>query len=74
MIKNKEIYIIPGIDEEVPENSILLIRNDTQEEMLHVIVPSDYITDGTILWETGMDTKLIPNSKPPHQFAGWNAA
>lgn len=72
MINYKEIYVIPGIDEEVPENSILLISDDTKVEILHSIVQDDYKTAGTILWETGMNTNLIPNSKPPHKFAGWD--
>lgn len=72
MIPYKEIYFIPDVDEEIPENSILLIDNTTHEEVLHAIVPIDYTTGGTIFWETGMDKSLIPNSNPPHRFAGWD--
>ena len=47
----KEVYVIPAIDEEVPENSILLIDAATGNQMIHAIVPIDYTTDGTLLWE-----------------------
>ena len=37
----KEVYVIPAIDEEVPENSILLIDAATGNQMLLAIVPID---------------------------------
>lgn len=67
----KEVYIVPGIDEEIPDNSILLINQSTGNQMVHAIVPIYYTTDGTLLWETGMDPESAPDSYPPNRFAGW---
>jgi hypothetical protein len=67
----KEVYIIPDIDEEVLEPSELLVNAATGDQMLHAIVPLSYSTKGTLLWETGMDEGLVPDSDPPHRFAGW---
>ena len=69
----KEVYIIPDIDEEVPEPCILLVNAATGDQMLHAIVPVSYSTKGTLLWETGMDSKLAPDSNPPHRYAGWRS-
>lgn len=74
----KEFYIIPAIDEQIPEPSIVLVNavpnlpNITVgEQMIQFIGPDDYITLGTLLWSTGMNPSLAPDSNPPHRFAGW---
>ena len=67
----KEVYIIPDVDEEVPEPCILLVNAATGDQMLHAIVPDEYSTKGTLLWETGMAEGLAPDSNPPHRYAGW---
>jgi len=71
IVDYKEVYIIPAVDEEIPENSILLIDSTTGNQMIHAIVPIDYKTGGDLLWETGMDSKSAPDSDPPNRFAGW---
>ena len=71
MSDSKEVYIVPDIDEEVPEPCILLVNTATGDQRLHAIVPVSYTTKGTLLWETGVDEKLAPDSNPPHRFAGW---
>lgn len=73
MINYKDVYVIPAIDEVFPAPSELLVDAVTGNQMLHAIVPVDYATKGTLLWETGVDEKLAPDSNPPHRFAGWRS-
>lgn len=50
----KEVYVIPAVDEEIPEDSILLINAATSDQMIHAIVPVDYTTEarccGKLVW------------------------
>lgn len=74
----KEVYAIPAVDEIVPEPWKLLINEvpglaniSVGDQMLHFIASDEYSTAGILLWETGMDEALAPESFPPHRFAGW---
>lgn len=74
----KEVYVIPAVDEIVPEPCIALINAvpglaniSVGDQMLQFIASDEYSTAGTLIWETGMSTELAPNSSPPHHFAGW---
>ena len=74
----KEVYVIPAVDEKVPEPCIALINAvpglaniQVGDQMLQFIATDEYSTAGTLLWETGMDEALAPDSSPPHRFAGW---
>ena len=74
----KEVYVIPAVDEIVPEPCIALINAvsglaniQVGDQMLQFIAPDKYSTAGTLLWETGMNAALAPDSSPPHRFAGW---
>ena len=67
----KEVYVIPAVDEEIPKDGILLVDAVTGDQMIHAIVPIDYTTEGTLLWETGMDPTTAPDSNPSNRFAGW---
>jgi hypothetical protein len=74
----KEVYVIPEIDEIIPEPCIVLSNAVTGlpdievgDQMLQFLAPDDYDTAGVLLWETGMDESLAPDSSPPHRFAGW---
>lgn len=73
---SKEIYYIPGDGERIPEGSIPLINAvsgivGVGDQMLHAIVPDDFDTAGTMLWEAGTNEALAPDSSPPNRFAGW---
>jgi len=74
----KEVYVIPAVDEKVPEPCIALINAvpglaniQVGDQMLQFIASDEYSTAGTLIWETGMDEALAPDSSPPHRFAGW---
>lgn len=74
----KEVYVIPAVDEKVPEPCIALINAvpglasiAVGDQMLQFIAPDEYSTAGTLNWETGMNEALAPDSSPPHRFAGW---
>lgn len=74
----KEVYVIPDVDEKVPEPCIALINAvpglaniQVGDQMLQFIALDEYSTAGTLIWETGMDEALAPDSSPPHRFAGW---
>jgi len=76
----KEVYVIPAVDEKVPEPCIALINAvpglaniQVGDQMLQFIATDEYSTAGTLLWETGMDEALAPDSSPPHRFAGWRS-
>lgn len=76
----KEVYVIPAVDEIVPEPCIVLVNEvpglsniSVGDQMLQFIAPDEYSTAGTLLWETGMDEALAPDSSPPHRFAGWRS-
>ena len=76
----KEVYVIPAVDEIVPEPWIALVNEVpglanivVGDQMLQFIAPDEYSTAGTLLWETGMDEALAPDSSPPHRFAGWRS-
>ena len=76
----KEVYVIPAVDEIVPEPCIALINSvpglaniAVGDQMLQFIAPDEYSTAGTLIWETGMDPALAPDSSPPHRFAGWRS-
>ena len=76
----KEVYVIPAVDEIVPEPCIALVNEVSRlvnisvgDQMLQLIAPDDYSTAGTLIWETGMDKALAPDSSPPHRFAGWRS-
>ena len=76
----KEVYVIPTVDEIVPEPCIALINAKSGlaniavgDQMLQFIAQDDYDTAGTLLWETGMNEDLAPDSSPPHRFAGWRS-
>ena len=76
----KEVYVIPAIDEKVPEPCIALVNAvpglaniQIGDQMLQFIAPDEYSTAGTLIWETGMDPALAPDSSPPHRFAGWRS-
>ena len=73
-----EVYVIPDVDEIVPEPCIALINAvpglasiAVGDQMLQFIAPDEYSTAGTLIWETGMNEALAPDSSPPHRFAGW---
>lgn len=74
----KEVYVIPAVDEVVPEPCIALINAvpglaniQVGDQMLQFLATDEYSTAGTLIWETGMDEALAPDSSPPHRFAGW---
>lgn len=74
----KEVYVIPAVGEKVPEPCIALINAvpglaniQVGDQMLQFIAPDEYSTAGTLIWETGMDEALAPDSSPAHRFAGW---
>ncbi len=74
----KEVYVIPAVDERVPEPCIALINAvpglasiAVGDQMLQFLAQDEYSTAGNLLWETGMDPALAPDSSPPHRFAGW---
>ncbi len=74
----KEVYVIPAVDEIVPEPCIALINAvpglaniSVGDQMLHFLASDEYSTAGTLLWETGMNVNLTPDSSPPHRYAGW---
>ena len=76
----KEVYVIPAVDEIVPEPCIALVNEvpglvniSVGDQMLQFIASDEYSTAGTLLWETGMDEALAPDSSPPHRFAGWRS-
>ena len=76
----KEVYVIPAVDEIVPEPCIALVNEvpglakiSVGDQMLQFIAPDEYSTAGTLIWETGMDEALAPDSSPPHRFAGWRS-
>lgn len=76
----KEVYVIPAVDEIVPEPCIALINAvpglvniGIGDQMLQFIAPDEYSTAGTLIWETGMSGSLAPDSIPPHRFAGWRS-
>jgi hypothetical protein len=76
----KEVYVIPAVDEIVPEPCIALVNEVpglanivVGDQMLQFIAPDEYSTAGTLLWEIGMDEALAPDSSPPHRFAGWRS-
>jgi len=76
----KEVYVIPAVDEKVPEPCIALINAvpglaniQVGDQMLQFIAPDEYFTVGTLIWETGMDEAIAPDSSPPHRFAGWRS-
>ncbi len=76
----KEVYVIPAVDDIVPEPCIALINEvpglvniSVGDQMLQFIAPDEYSTAGTLIWETGMDEALAPDSSPPHRFAGWRS-
>ena len=76
----KEVYVIPAVDEKVPEPCIALINAvpglaniQVGDQMLQFLASDEYSTAGTLLWETGMDEALAPDSSPPHRFAGWRS-
>ena len=76
----KEVYVIPAVDEIVPEPCIALINAvpglaniSVGDQMLQFIASDEYSTAGTLIWETGMSTELAPDSSPPHRFAGWRS-
>ena len=76
----KEVYVIPAVDEKVPEPCIALINAvpglasiAVGDQMLQFIASDEYSTAGTLIWETGMDEALAPDSSPPHRFAGWRS-
>jgi len=76
----KEVYVIPAVDEIVPEPCIALVNEvpglaniSVGDQMLQFIAPDEYSTAGTLLWEIGMDEALAPDSSPPHRFAGWRS-
>jgi len=76
----KEVYVIPAVDEKVPEPCITLINAvpglaniQVGDQMLQFIAPDEYSTAGILIWETGMDPALAPDSSPPHRFAGWRS-
>lgn len=73
----KEVYVIPDVDEIVPEPCIALINAvpglaniQVGDQMLQFLAPDEYSTAGTLIWETGMNEALAPDSSPPHRFAG----
>jgi len=74
----KEVYVIPAVDERVPEPCIALINAvpglasiAVGDQMLQFLAQDEYSTARNLLWETGMDPALAPDSSPPHRFAGW---
>ena len=74
----KEVYVIPAVDEKVPEPCIALINAvpglaniQVGDQMLQFLAPDEYSTAGTLIWKTGMNPALAPDSSPPHRFAGW---
>ncbi len=74
----KEVYVIPAVDEIVPEPCIALINAvpglaniQVGDQMLQFLAPDEYSTAGALIWETGMGEALAPDSSPPHRFAGW---
>jgi len=74
----KEVYVIPAVDEKVPEPCIALINTvpglaniQVGDQMLQFLAQDEYSSAGTLIWETGMDEALAPDSSPPHRFAGW---
>ena len=76
----KEVYVIPAVDEIVPEPCIALINAvpglaniSVGDQMLQFIASDEYSTAGTLIWETGMSVALAPDSSPPHRFAGWRS-
>jgi hypothetical protein len=76
----KEIYYIPGENELIPAGAIPLINAvsgitgiGVGEQMLHVLVEDDFDTAGTMIWETGKDEALAPDSSSLHRFAGWRS-
>ena len=76
----KEVYVIPAVDEIVPEPCIALINAvpglaniSVGDQMLQFIASDEYSTAGTLIWETGMSTELAPDSFPMHRFAGWRS-
>lgn len=76
----KEVYVIPAVNEIVPEQCIALINAvpglaniSVGDQMLQLITPDEYSTAGTLIWETGMSTEFAPDSFPRHRFAGWRS-
>ncbi len=74
----KEVYVIPAVDELIPEPWTLLVNQIPElvnisvgDQMLHFLASDEYSTAGTLLWETGMNVNLTPDSSPPHRYAGW---
>ena len=78
MPENKEICYLPGIDEQVPLckapmiNTIPGLIIPVGDSYIHAIVPDDFMTAGTIYWQTGDAQNLRPETSPLHRFAGWD--
>lgn len=73
----KEIICIPADGEEFPSQSVVLTNTvaglsiPVGDQYIHAIVDAEFQTLGTLLWETGMERSLAPESNPKHRFAGW---
>ncbi len=73
----KEIICIPADGEEFPSQSVVLTNTvaglsiPVGDQYIHAIVDAEFQTQETLLWETGMERSLTPESNPKHRFAGW---
>lgn len=73
----KEIICIPADGEEFPSQSVVLTNTvaglsiPVGDQYIHAIVDAEFQTQGTLLWGTGMERSLTPESNPKHRFAGW---
>lgn len=74
----KEIICIPADGEEFPNQSVVLTNTvaglaiPVGDQYIHAIVDEEFQTLGILLWETGMNRSLAPESTPKHRFAGWS--
>jgi hypothetical protein len=74
----KEIVCIPTDGEEFLNQSVVLTNTvvglaiPVGNQYIHAIVDYGFQTQGTLLWETGMERSLAPESTPKHRFAGWS--
>ena len=72
-----EIYYLPAENEEVSYEGVLRLNAvagipglAVGDQCVHVLVPDDFQTAGTVFWKTG-DPEPSPDSEVPQRFAGW---
>lgn len=73
----KEIYYLPGQNEEIPYEGILQVNAvagipnlAVGDQYIHVLVPGDFQSAGAVFWETGMN-EPSPDPAVPARYAGW---